>query len=68
MSKYDLTLNVAKVNVEYATDRKLVEAGLTDVELDDVIDSIGTNEVLDHITHDDIASYVKENDIAIEED
>lgn len=70
MSKHDLTLNAAKVSIETAQypSNSLVEVELVDVDLNDVIASVGTTEVLDHITNDDIAEYVRENGIVIEED
>ena len=65
MSKYNLTVNCKNVSVEYASANYMVEISVEEVELDDILAEIGSNEVLDHFTHDDIAQYVRDNNIDI---
>lgn len=68
MSKYSFAVNCKKVSTEFATENYLVEAMIEDVELDDIINEVGSNEVLDHFTHDDIAQYVIDNNVEIPND
>ena len=65
MSEFNIVVNCKKIEVEYASDRHMVEVSLEGVELDDIITEVGSTKVLDHFCHDDIAQYVIDNDIDV---
>ena len=63
MSKFNITVNCTKVEVEYASVSTEVEVSITGVDFDDIINEVGEQKALSHFSDNVIRDYINDNDI-----